>query len=87
MRITDRKYLGTYVQLIGYKIPTLIQKFDLSENKGSFNYLTKFSVIYHLNTEGNSIGLSSYINYKFRVDKVNFENFVFNKILINEKIF
>ncbi len=35
MRITERKYFDTYIQIIGHKIPGLIQNFDFSENKRS----------------------------------------------------
>ena len=69
MRITERKYLDTYIQTIGNKIPRLIQDFDFSENKRNFNYLTKSSAIYSSNIEGNSIDLNSYMNYELNKDK------------------
>ena len=43
MRITDRKYFGTYKDLIGNKISKLIKDFDFSENRGVFEYLIKSS--------------------------------------------
>lgn len=69
MRITERKYLDTYIQIIGNKIPRLIQDFDFSENKRNFDYLTKSSAIYSSNIEGNSIDLNSYMNYELNKDK------------------
>jgi Fic family protein len=69
MRITERKYLDTYIQTIGNKIPGLIQDFDFSENKRNFEYLTKSSAIYSSNIEGNSIDLNSYMNYELNKDK------------------
>lgn len=69
MRITERKYLATYIQSIGYEIPRLIQNYDFSENKGGFSYLTKSSAVYSSNIEGNSIDLNSYMNYELNKDK------------------
>ncbi|HRA60094.1 MAG TPA: Fic family protein [Bacteroidia bacterium] len=69
MRITERKYLDTYIQTIGNKIPRLIQDFDFSENNRNFDYLTKSSAIYSSNIEGNSIDLNSYMNYELNKDK------------------
>ncbi len=69
MRITEKKYLDTYIQTIGNKIPRLIQDFDFSENKRNFDYLTKSSAIYSSNIEGNSIDLNSYMNYELNKDK------------------
>jgi len=69
MRITERKYLDTYIQLIGHEIPGLIQDFDFSENKRSFDYMTKSSAVYSSNIEGNSIDLNSYMNYELNKDK------------------
>ena len=69
MRITERKYLDTYIQTIGNKIPRLIQDFDFSENKRNFDYLTKSSAIYSSNIGGNSIDLNSYMNYELNKDK------------------
>ena len=69
MRITERKYFDTYIQIIGHEIPSLIQNFDFSENKRSFEYLTKSSAVYSSNIEGNSIDLNSYMNYELNKDK------------------
>lgn len=69
MRITERKYLDTYIQTIGHEIPRLIKNFDFSKNKGSFEYLTKSSAVYSSNIEGNSIDLNSYMNYELNKDK------------------
>jgi Fic family protein len=69
MRITERKYLDTYIQTIGHEIPRLIQNFDFSENKRNFDYLTKSSAVYSSNIEGNSIDLNSYMNYELNKDK------------------
>ena len=69
MRITERKYLDIYIQSIGHEIPILIQKYDFSENKGGFDYLTKSSAVYSSNIEGNSIDLNSYMNYELNKDK------------------
>ncbi|HBF38512.1 MAG TPA: Fic family protein [Firmicutes bacterium] len=69
MRITERKYLDTYIQSIGNEIPSLIKNFDFSENKKGFDYLTKSSAVYSSNIEGNSIDLNSYMNYELNKDK------------------
>lgn len=69
MRITDRKYLNTYIQSIGHEIPTLIQNYDFSEDKRGFDYLTKSSAVYSSNIEGNSIDLNSYMNYELNKDE------------------
>ncbi len=69
MRITERRYLDTYIKLIGHEIPTLIENYDFSENRGGFDYLTKSSAIYSSNIEGNSIDLNSYMNYEMNKDK------------------
>jgi Fic family protein len=69
MRITDKKYLGTYIQTIGHEIPKLIKNFDFSENKAGFDFLTKASAVYSSNIEGNSIDLNSYMNYELNKDK------------------
>ena len=63
MRITERKYLDTYKELIGNEVPKWIKDFDFSENRGGFEYLTKSSAVYSSNIEGNSIDLNSYMNY------------------------
>ena len=69
MRITERKYLDTYIKLIGHEIPNLIENYDFSENRGGFEYLTKSSAVYSSNIEGNSIDLNSYMNYELNYDK------------------
>lgn len=69
MRITDRKYLDTYIQSIGHEIPQLIQKYDFSDNKGQFDYLTKSSAVFSSNIEGNSVDLNSYMNYELNKEK------------------
>jgi Fic family protein len=69
MRITERKYLDTYIKSIGNEIPKLIKDFDFSENRGGFEYLTKASAVYSSNIEGNSIDLNSYMNYELNRDK------------------
>lgn len=69
MKITERKYLDTYIQAIGHEIPGLIQNYDFSENNGGFSYLTKSSAVYSSNIEGNSIDLNSYMNYELNKDK------------------
>ncbi len=69
MRITERKYLDTYIRTIGYQIPALIHNFDFSENKRGFDYLTRSSAVYSSNIEGNSIDLNSYMNYELNKDK------------------
>jgi Fic family protein len=69
MRITERKYFDTYMDLIGNEISKLIKDFDFSENRGGFEYLTKSSAVYSSNIEGNSIDLNSYMNYEMNKDK------------------
>lgn len=69
MRITERKFLDTYIQSIGHEIPILIKKYDFSENRGRFDYLIKSSAVYSSNIEGNSIDLNSYMNYELSKDK------------------
>lgn len=69
MRITERKYLDAYMQSVGEKIPTMIDAFDFSENRGDFAYLTKASAVYSSNIEGNSIDLNSFMNYEMNKDK------------------
>jgi hypothetical protein len=58
MRVTERKYLDTYIETIGHEIPRLIQNFDFSEENRNFEYLTKSSAVYSSNIEGNSIDLT-----------------------------
>lgn len=69
MRITERKYLETYIKSIGHELPMLIKNYDFSEAKGKFEYLTKSSAVYSSNIEGNSIDLNSYMNYELNKDK------------------
>ncbi len=69
MLVTDKKYFGEYLNLIGKKIPKLIDNFDFSENKGNFDYLTKASAVYSSNIEGNSIDLNSFMNYELSKEK------------------
>jgi|WetSurMetagenome_2_1015567.scaffolds.fasta_scaffold33402_3 Fic family protein len=69
MKVTERKYLSQYSKSIGNQILHMIKKFDFSENKGGFDYLTKASAIYSSNIEGNSIDLNSYMNYELSNEK------------------
>lgn len=69
MRITERKYLDKYKDLIGDQVSRLIKYFDFSENQGGFDYLTKSSAVYSSNIEGNSIDLNSFMNYEVNKDK------------------
>ena len=69
MKITERKYLDSYLLSIGGQVSTLIQNFDFSEDKGGFDYLTKASAVYSSNIEGNSIDLNSYMNYELSKEK------------------
>lgn len=69
MKITERKYLYEYSDKIGNQIPELVNKFDFSETKNDFEYLTKASAVYSSNIEGNSIDLNSYMNYELSKEK------------------
>ncbi len=69
MKLTETAYLEAYLHSIGKEIPTFIQNFDFSENKGGFDYLTKSSAVYSSNIEGNSIDLNSYMNYELNKGK------------------
>ncbi|MCD6092189.1 MAG: Fic family protein [Bacteroidales bacterium] len=69
MNITDKKYFIQYSKQIGNKISDLIKKFDFTENKGDFEYLTKASAVYSSNIEGNSIDLNSFMNYELSKEK------------------
>lgn len=69
MRITEIKYLELYKKSIGNEIPKLIKDFDLLENRGNLEYLTKSSAVYSSNIEGNSIDLNSFMNYEMNKDK------------------
>jgi len=69
MNITERKYFEQYSIAIGNQIPDLIKRFDFSEKKGGFDYLTKASAVYSSNIEGNSVDLNSYMNYELSKEK------------------
>lgn len=69
MRVTDRKYLKKYIDLIGQEIPSLIGNHDFLKDKGGFEYITKSSAVFSSNIEGNSIDLNSYMNYEMNKDK------------------
>lgn len=69
MRVTERKYLDQYSGSFGNPIPALIEKYDFSETKGGFEYLTKSSAVFSLNIEGNSVDLNSYMNYELSKEK------------------
>lgn len=69
MRVTERKYLKEYTEVVGYKLPGLIQGFDFSDNRGAFEYHTKTSAVYSSNIEGNSIDLNSYMNYELNKER------------------
>ncbi len=69
MQLTNRKYLAAYMDSIGNQIPYLIDRFDFSKNRRSFDYLTKVSAVYSSNIEGNSIDLNSFMNYELNKDK------------------
>lgn len=69
MRITERKYLDAYKNSIGNEIPTLLENFDFSEDRGGFEYLTRSSAVYSSNIEGNSIDLNSYMNFEMNKEK------------------
>jgi len=69
MKVTERKYLNQYSESIGNQISDMIMKFDFSESKGGFDYLTKASAVYSSNIEGNSIDLNSFMNYELSKEK------------------
>ena len=69
MRVTDNKYLDLYQSKIGNEVSGLIKKYDFSDGRGGFDYLTKSSAVYSSNIEGNSIDLNSYMNYELSKDK------------------
>lgn len=69
MKVTDKKYLAQYSESIGNQISNLISRFDFSESKAGFDYITKASAVYSSNIEGNSIDLNSYMNYELNYDK------------------
>jgi Fic family protein len=70
MKVTEIKYLSQYSKSIGNQISNMIKKFDFSENKGEFDYLTKASAVYSSNIEGNSIDLNSFMNYELSKEKL-----------------
>lgn len=69
MIVTDKKYLARYSKIIGDQISDLINKFDFSESKGGYDFLTKASAVYSSNIEGNSIDLNSFMNYELSKEK------------------
>jgi len=69
MEVTERRYFNEYIEQIGKEIPDLIDKFDFSENRGDFSYLTKASAVYSSNIEGNTIDLNSFMNYELSKSK------------------
>ncbi len=69
MRITDKTYFNKYNELIGNKIPDLLNDFNFAETNASLGYSTKSSAVYSSNIEGNSIDLNSYMNYEMVNDK------------------
>lgn len=69
MKITDKKYFESYSKIIGNDIPLLLEKYDFSEQRGNFDYLTKSSAVYSSNIEGNTIDLNSFMNYELNKDK------------------
>jgi Fic family protein len=71
MNITDKKYLDQYSKIIGDQVSDLIKRFDFSESKGGYDYLTKASAVYSSNIEGNSIDLNSFMNYELSKEKFN----------------
>ncbi|MDR1198179.1 MAG: Fic family protein [Prevotellaceae bacterium] len=72
MKITDRKYLKEYSELIGNQIHGLIKRFDFAANQIDFDYITKASAVYSSNIEGNSIDLNSFMNY--RLNNIKFKS-------------
>jgi Fic family protein len=69
MKVTEGKYFTKYSKSIGNQVSDIIKKFDFSENKGGFDYLTKASAVYSSNIEGNSIDLNSFMNYELSKEK------------------
>ena len=69
MNLSDRKYLKEYSEQIGHRIPDLVKRFDFSDERNTFDYLTKSSAVYSSNIEGNSVDLNSYMNYKLNKEK------------------
>ncbi len=69
MNYLEEKYLEKYTEKIGNQIELLIDKFDFSDKRGNFEYLTKSSAVFSSNIEGNSIDLNSFMNYEMNKDK------------------
>lgn len=69
MEITTNKYFEDYHKAKGHEIQSLIQKYDFSEDRGGFEYLTKSSAVYSSNIEGNSVDLNSFMNYELNKEK------------------
>jgi Fic family protein len=69
MSTLSRKYFTDYKGFIGNEIPELVKSFDFSDDKGTFDYLTKASAVYSSNIEGNSVDLNSFMNYELSKEK------------------
>ena len=69
MSVISSKYFSEYQDIIGGKIPELIQCFDFSDAMGTFDYLTKSSAVYSSNIEGNSVDLNSFMNFELSKEK------------------
>lgn len=64
MKIINDKYYKQYYDVLGNKVESLLESFDVSEIKSDFGYTTQASAVYSSNIEGNSIDLNSFMNYK-----------------------
>lgn len=69
MNTISSKYFTEYQEIIGIEIPELVKYFDFSDDKGTFDYLTKASAVYSSNIEGNSVDLNSFMNYELSKEK------------------
>lgn len=69
MNAISLKYFTDYQKFIGSDIPELVEYFDFSDHKGTFDYLTKASAVYSSNIEGNSVDLNSFMNYELSKEK------------------
>lgn len=69
MNTISSKYFTEYQEIIGIEIPELVKCFDFSDDKGTFDYLTKASAVYSSNIEGNSVDLNSFMNYELSKEK------------------